>query len=383
MLNSPPESSQGDISLLDPRVEVVIACHSDARPLGRAVASVLEGNGAVADVTVIAHGIDPDRLAATLRPEHRERTRMLRFDDGIPSPSGPFTYGIAQARHPWVSIMGSDDFLMPGTVDSWLQIAARTGADVVVTRLSRGTPSRVVPTPPARFRRRDCIADFRKDRLVYRSAPLGLIRKSLIGELELTFNPGFAVGEDVIFTTRLFAEARVAIDRWGPSYVIGEDASDRVTYVIRPMADQLAFVRPTCESEWFNALPPSVRREIAVKFLRIHVFGAVHYRPETHHWLDGDRSELSTLTRLLLDSAPRTLNVLSRAEAALIKGCLEPALPASELARLSRSRRAHGKPSTLITSDPLYALHRIAPLRFMAASAFVSMSSRVHPPRSR
>ena len=38
-------------------VEVVIACHSTARPLARAVASVLDGNGDVASVTVVAHNI--------------------------------------------------------------------------------------------------------------------------------------------------------------------------------------------------------------------------------------------------------------------------------------------------------------------------------------
>lgn len=362
-------------------VEVVIACHSASRPIGRCVASVLDGNGDVADATVVAHGLAPEKLRSQLRPEHRKRTRIVPFSDGIPSPAGPFTHGIENSRHPWVSIMGSDDTLMPGAIRSWLAIANQTQAEAVIARLALGTPSNVVPTPPVRPLRLNRLGHFTRDRLAYRSAPLGLMSMGTIQRLGISMNPGLPVGEDVIFTTRLFAEAKVAVDSTGPCYVIGEDATDRVTYVVRPIREQLAFARPTFKSTWFAQLPESARLAIAIKYLRIHYFGAVHYRPEPSHWLPGDRDELAALTELAVSVAPRVYRIASRAEADLISACRNPRVSADDLARLSARRRAHGTPATILTRRLTDMGHREAPLRFMGASAAVKALARVRPPR--
>ena len=45
--------------------------------------------------------------------------------------------------------------------------------------------------------------------------------------------------------TRLMATVPTAYDATGPAYLIGEDAGDRVTYVVRPMAEQLGFLDRT------------------------------------------------------------------------------------------------------------------------------------------
>lgn len=349
-------------------VEVVIACHSPERPLGRAVASVVEGNGGEAAVTVVCHNCAAEDLAAAVDSRHRDRVTFVEHHDGIPSPAGPFNAGIEGARAPFVSIMGSDDRLMPGAVASWLRLQAATGADAVVTRLALGRPANTVPTPVVRPFRSGRI-DFVRDRLAYRSAPLGLFSTATIRRMGLRLLEGLRVGEDVAFTTRLYAEARVAYDRTGPAYVIGEDASDRVTYVLRPLRDQLAFAPPMLEDRWYGGLPLAARRSIAVKFLRIHVFGAVHYRQDPELWTEAEREDLREFTRLIVGSAPGCLEPLSLADRRLVEACLDPHRPPAELVAASQARRRFGRPDTLLVRSPRHLLDREAPLRFMAASA--------------
>lgn len=360
-------------------VEVVIACHSDRRPLGRAVSSILNGNGAAASVTVVAHNIDPDRLRVLLRPEHRDAVRFLELHDGIPSPAGPFDLGLREARAPWVSIMGSDDRLLPGTVESWLRVQRRTGAEAVLTRLALGAPDQVVVTPPVRPLLRG-IADPARDRLAYRSAPLGMIRRQTLQHLDLRMREGLAVGEDVEFTTRLVLCARTAVDRTGPAYVIGEDAGDRVTYVVRPFAEQIGFCPDLLGSPWLRAESAPTRRAVAVKLMRIHVFGAVHHRSADQLRPGPDRVELRRIVEQMLDLEPDTVQVLSRAEARLLDLCRDDRAPGEALVQASRARRRHGRPGTLLASSWTRTLDPQAPLRLMASSAAVLLLGHLRPP---
>lgn len=85
--------------------------------------------------------------------------------------------------------------------------AAETGADAVLARIESadGTLTR---TPPARPRRRHRLDPVR-DRLAYRSAPLGLLRRATIERLGLRFPTGLSTGEDLPFTTRLWTAGPV------------------------------------------------------------------------------------------------------------------------------------------------------------------------------
>lgn len=349
-------------------VDVVIACHSPERPLGRAVASLLDGNGSHARPIVVAHNIAPELLRDQLHPQHRDHVRFVELQDGIRSPAGPFNAGLEVARAPWVSIMGSDDTLEPGALASWLSLQRTTGADAVLTRLTLGHSARTVATPPVRPLRRG-LRSLARDRLAYRSAPLGLLRRDTVEELALRMVEGRAVGEDVAFTTRLCAQARIAVSRRGPGYVIGEDATDRVTYEVRSLDEQLGFFADVLAAEWFTALPERDRTAIGVKFLRIHVFGAVHYRSEAGWWTDVERQKLARSTGDVLRAAPGAPSPLSRAERDLLVACLDPTVPARLLIERSVARRRHGRPSTLLVRDARSLLHPEAPLRFMSASA--------------
>lgn len=357
-------------------VEVVIACHTPERPVGRAVASVLDGNGDVASVTVVCHNRPAAEIAAAIDPSHRDAVRLIEHRDGFRSASGPFNAGMDRARAPYVAIMGSDDTLAPGAVASWLAVARRTGALFVITRLALGDPSHGVPTPAVRMAHGGRV-DLVRDRLAYRSAPLGLMSVDMLRRSGIRLVEGAPVGGDVGMVTELMATLDVAYDRFGPPYVIGEDASDRVTYVVRPLTEQLGFFPGMLSASWFWGLSRRGRRAVAIKMLRIHVFGAVFYRPDPEIWTPGERADLARITGHVLAAAPGCERPLSRADRRLLDACLDPDAPAQELIDAAQARRHHGRPATLVTRSLLHVLDREAPLRFMTASVLVQQLPRV------
>lgn len=361
-----------------PLVDVIIACHTPERPVGRAVASVLDGNGEQAHVTVVCHNIGAAEIAAVIRPEHRDRVRLVEHRDSHRSASGPFNAGIRASRSEFVAILGSDDTLAPGAVRSWLDVQKRTRADFVITRLALGSAAAGVPTPAVRACRRGLV-DLVADRLSYRSAPLGLMRRSRLGSTGIELVEGATIGGDVAMVTRLMATWPTAYDRFGPAYVIGEDAGDRVTYVVRPMQEQLGFFPDLLDAGWFAALSAAARRSIGTKLLRIHVFGAVFYREDPTIWTSRERTDLAAITAEVIARAPGCLEPLSRADRRLVDACLDPEVPAAELISAAQDRRRHGRPATLIPREGRFVLDREAPLRFMAASLAVRHLPRLVP----
>ena len=351
-------------------VDVVIAVHNPKRPIARAVASVLEGNDVHASLTVVCHNVARAEIAAVLAPEHRDRVRFLEHSDPRPSASGPFNAGMGASQGEFVSIMGSDDWLEPGAVASWLATARRTGAETVITRLAIGRPGRPIHTPPTRPFRRSLLDPVR-DRLSYRSAPLGLVSAAARHRLGASLVEGAVVGGDVSYVTRLWFETRVAYDRRGPAYVVGEDASDRVTFAPRPIDVELAFVRQLLAEDWFAGYSGAARQSVCAKVTRIHLFGAVYNRPELAFWTDAERVALATVARRLAEAAPGYENVLSLADGHLLRCIRSRRYGADAMIAASRARRRHGVPATVITQDLRHLLHVEGPIRLMAASALV------------
>src|SRR5690606_14077459 len=137
-----------------------------------------------------------------------------------------------------------------------------------------------IPTPrtrPGRIRDLDLV----QDRLAYRTAPLGLLRRQTLVDLDLLsgtgegpLTPGLATGEDVELSLRLAASGEridYAVDL--PPYVIGtgvagglrvphepaaeitEQVVERTTHIRRPVADELAAHARLVDLRWVRALP--------------------------------------------------------------------------------------------------------------------------------
>ncbi|WP_409484165.1 glycosyltransferase [Arsenicicoccus dermatophilus] len=350
-------------------VDVVIAVHRTDRPVGRAAASVLAGAGPGIRPLVVGHGLDVDAVRDLL-PEHvRDRTRVISHVDGIPAPGGPFNAGLDASEATYVAVMGSDDTVEPGAVEAWRAIADEHRSDAVVARVVHSTGG-VLRTPPVRtlpLRGRDL--DLARDRLAYRTAPLGLMRTVTLREHEIRLTEGFATGEDLAFSTRLWSlgrRLRYAAD--APAYVIGHDAQERITTSVRPVADDLAAVMDLVRRPWFAGLPVAHRTAVGVKLLRIHLFGIAAYRERVTAWTPEDRVAARDGARAVLVAAPHALQALSVAERRLLDALLDPSIPAARLVVASQARRRHGLPATLVTPQPEHLLGAQAPLRLMVAS---------------
>ncbi|UJH71212.1 hypothetical protein [Ornithinimicrobium sp. INDO-MA30-4] len=246
-------------------------------------------------------------------------------------------------------------------------MARKTGAESVLTRLSLGQPGRAVPTPPARHWHSG-LADPIKDRLSYRSAPLGLVSNAARQRLGAELVEGMRVGGDVSYVTRLWCETKVAIDRHGPAYVIGEDATDRVTLDPRSITEEFTFLRHLLAQDWFAGYPEELRTAIVTKLVRIHVFGAIWYRQDPGWWTADERVALAQMLEQFAQAAPDFAKPLSRADHALLQAASDPSIEAQTLLNAAKARRRHGRPRTLIPAQMSQLLHPEAPPRFMAAS---------------
>ena len=352
---------------MTPRVDVVIAVHDPARPIERAVGSVLGGTTAPVRVTVVVHNTAPAPVHARLAAfagDPRLRTRQLQ--DGIPSPAGPFNAGLDAATAEFRAVMGSDDELQRGAIDSWLAQAERTGARVVIARV-RHAGGRAIPTPPTRPGRTAGL-DPVLDRLSYRSAPLGLFARQPFGDLRFPVGP--PVGEDIPFVTRLWlSNEAIAYDRRGPAYLVHADAPSRTTTRIRPVEVEFQWLAALFAEEAFTRATAERQSSVVVKLLRVHVFGAVLNRPDPASWTAAERRAIAGIADRLVAAGHGIERVLARRDRDLLDAIRDPEIPASHLLRAAVRRRRFGAPGTLIPRDVRWTFHREAGLRVAAASA--------------
>jgi hypothetical protein len=357
-----------------PAVDVVIAVHSSTRPVARALSSIasagLELNAPDGvRVTVVCHNISRHEISRNVPPGLAAATRFLELRDGIPSPAGPFNYALQQATAEFVCILGSDDHLEPGALRQWLELA-RSHSSAMVIAPQRHAGGALVRTPPVRVGKRFGL-DPVKDRLSYRTAPLGLLRRSEIQRLGLEFSADLRTGEDQIFSAKLwFGGGRIDYARGAGKYVVGADAEDRVTGQRREIGELFAFALELVADPWFVKLPLAQRQALVTKLLRVHVFGVILPRMDQGGWTDAEREDLAAVARTLLAAAPRADRPLSLADARLLRTILTPG-PLAEMLAAAAARRKFGRPQTLIASSLAAQLHPEAPLRFMAASALL------------
>lgn len=351
-------------------VDVVIAVHSPTRRVERAVASVLACPAARA--IVVCHGVGVATIADRLRQgdvdPHDPRVRLLGFQDGLRSPTGPFTYGLDAASARWVALLGSDDTFARRALDRMLAVGEARGSDAVVAPLRQGgrrlRNPLVRPTTSWRTRPVDPVLD----RLASRSAPLGILRRETVERLGLRLTEGLRTGEDLAFSARLwFSGARIDHVPSDPPYEIGTDATDRVTSARRALADELGGVAALAAQPWVADLPGPARRALAVTMLRVHVLGALGRRtgeaPEGL-WADDEPALLADVARAWLAHAPDALAPLSRADRDALDVVLTAPTPgAAELVGAARRRASASRVATILPRSLSRVLDREGTLR--------------------
>ncbi len=346
--------------MTSPLVEVIIACHDERRPIERAVASLLQDQDVRQQirVTVVAHGIAAESLRDRLAGIAGD-IRVIPFADGIRSAAGPFNHGLSAAEGEYCGVMGSDDFLEPGTMSGWVRHVNAERPDAAIAQI-RLQHEAVMPNPLVRLRRRRRL-DAVKDRLFYRTAPLGLIRTARMRELGLRMLDGVRVGEDFEFGIRLWAlGGRIDFLGGQGSYVIGQDAAGRTTLAEMTMRERLEPVIRLFDDRVFDELSPAQRTALAVKLIRISVVGNV--QALSGRLSDEDVRDLATLLRRLLDTAPKAILPFNRQDRLVIDALSSDATAATVDAAVARGRGA-GRAWRWLTPDLVHSFARESTLR--------------------
>ena len=340
----------------EPLVDLVIPVHDPGRPVGRAVRSVLDGDPDGVRVTVVCHGISRDAVMGQFEGL-AGGLRVVEFADGIKAPTGPFNHGLDLATGEYVGVMGSDDFLEPGAMHAWIGEVRRSHPDVLLAAL-RHQGAGILRNPLVRAWRRRRL-DPVKDRLFYRSSPLGLLRRSVLNDLGLRFTVGVRSGGDLAISSRLWASGlRIDLASEAACYVIGADADTRVTTAPMSAAVALTAVNDLAHRDWLAAVPAPVGRALSIKLIRVHLLGAVLARPRADQWdaasVDAVRGCLAALLRL----APDALEPFPRVDRDLLDVLADPRTAPAGIAKAVTGHTAGGRASRLLPRKATRLLDR-------------------------
>jgi hypothetical protein len=218
------------------------------------------------------------------------------------------------------------------------------------------------------FRKRNL--DPVKDRLSYRSAPLGLISRAHFGDLR--FTEGLASGEDLGFVTTIwFAGHPLAFDRNGPAYYGHLDEPDRVSFTPRSIASDFIFLNEILDQPWFERLSLRPRRAIAVKLLRTHVFDAMLARIGKDAWTKDERAALSAVVSRIIGTAPGTERMLSRIDRTVLDSIVTDTADEQSVILMQR-RWNYRSFNAVVPRNLFFTFHRQGPFRTLLASLFVT-----------
>lgn len=345
-------------------VDVIVPIHDYSRPIERAVASITQD----ADVrdgvraVVVCHGIDPEPVRERLGGIAGNVT-VTAFEDGIRSAAGPFNAGLDQVTATYLAVMGSDDFLEPGAMSAWIQHVRKHRPAAAIVRI-RLQGEAIMPNPLVRVGRSRRV-DPAKDRLFYRTAPLGLMSTERVRELGLRFSQGVRVGEDLAFGAHMWTHSgRVDFLRSAPCYVIGRDAETRTTEARMSMEDSLeALERLIGDTPFIDSLRPATRRALAIKLLRIHVLGAISARRTAADWRGDDEVAYAAgVIRRLVALESGVLTPFNRADRRVLDGLLEDPTVERVIADVRRSTDTRRRERWL-TANPIHSFDRESTLR--------------------
>lgn len=364
-------------------VDMIIAVHDLRRNIKRAIGSVLADEDPTIRAFIVAHNLartEVESAIAELADRYPGRIRVEELLDGVRSPSGPFTFGIAASDADYVGIMGSDDELDPAAIRQWRERAIALDADAVIAKVVRGSQRTLVRSPPKRLWRVGRL-DFVKDRLSYRSAPLGLIRRSAVARLDLELLPGARNGGDLPFVTKLWLSGRVVAATGAAAYIEHADAPERVTYVAKPVAEELNPITLLLVDPITRTMTSSQRHALATKLFRRNLTDSVRKRGSGLLLTAEDCATLRTLAAAITELAPNALNMLSIAQRRMFDELARTEPDPELVVQADAASLRYRTLPALLPAKLKFLLHSQAQPRFMIATSLIKIgASRFFPP---
>mgnify|MGYP002724281129 FL=1 len=320
-------------------VQVVIPVHEPGRPLKRAVESVLAEPSA--GVILVAHGVGVEDLGLT----KSERLQIVQLNEAYGFPGNAFNAGLSAAKAPWVGIMGSDDWFEPGAIQAMLDAAKADCADGVLAPL-RQAASHSNSLKPVTWRRKRL--DAVRDRMFYRTAPLGIYRRELLQNPRYQMAENVVAGVDQLSSVRLWTEgAKISYRPFDPAYVVGDDAKQRVTLTPRPLPLQAEMWQQVWRDQGVLALADPTKTALAEKFVRVHIFDWLAGHAEDSQWIEGDFEFLQGLALAIRGAVPGLADLLMPSERRVFRTLCEGSLSETLEAWKVRELKPAGKMETL------------------------------------
>ncbi|MFF2029486.1 glycosyltransferase [Arthrobacter sp. NPDC058192] len=356
-------------------IEVVIPVHDPARPVARGIASVLDQRPAMANhgvelrVTVVLHNLSPDSLSHPGFPSGLAGVTYLTHADGVASPAGPRNYALGRSSADYLSFLDSDDYLEPGSLLSWWQVAEKQSAAAVIAPLRN--PSGTILAAPRIRPSKPRILHPLRDGLAYRSVPYGLLRRESLQALGFGYTEGILTGEDIEPTLRLwFRSGAVCYPYGAPAYRQTDDSgAGRVTSAIRPLGQEFAWLERLLDTDWLRQASTPERRAIAHKVLRVHGIGALLRRADAPEspgraplWDPEESLYWRSVAGRVLALAGGSIPSISRRDSALI-GAAGSAGELRQLRAAVADYRGSGRWAELLTPRLQDSLTRDSTLR--------------------
>lgn len=204
---------------MEPKLTIVISAHDPSRPVQRAVDSVLAC--AQAKALVVAHNLEPSALGL----QADSRLEIMRVDGGKGFPGVPYNAGCSKVSTPYIGILASDDYFSPGALDALIMRIENDNADCVIVPLHFQGKRNI--SPLRTFRSRNLSAN--RDRLFYRTAPLGIFRTEFY-KSAVPLEEDLNTGEDMSTSAYLWTQAkRISYYKEDPSYFVTDEAETRAS----------------------------------------------------------------------------------------------------------------------------------------------------------
>ena len=227
-----------------PLVSVLIPAYNCGRYLGRALDSVLAGQGVSLEVIVVDDASSDDTAAVALAYADRGPVRLLR-NEGNRGVSYSRNRAMREARGEWLALLDGDDWFGPGRLAALLALARESGADLVADDMflvddasghaysTRLIDNQALPLAPGLVSPARCV------RLDLGSVK-PLMRRGFVVAEELFYPESLRYGEDFVQLLRaLLAGGRLAMAAT-PGYYLRRGNTGSATRQRLALATQVA-----------------------------------------------------------------------------------------------------------------------------------------------